>query len=112
MQVFKQADMVKGWFVGDFSPTVLATQAAEVAVKTYPAGASEERHYHKIAQEITLIQSGRVRMNGQEYGAGDIVLIAPMESTDFVVLEDTVTVVVKVPGAVNDKYLGDPEPAC
>lgn len=110
MQMFKQADMVKGWFVGDFEPTVLATRAAEVAVKTYRAGEREERHYHKIAQEITLIQSGRVQMNGVELSAGDIVLINPLESTDFVVLEDTVTVVVKVPGAVNDKYLG--EPAC
>ncbi len=112
MQTFKQADMVRGWFVGDFEPTALATRAAEVAVKTYAAGASEARHYHKLAQEITLIQSGRVRMNGIELGAGDIVVIAPFESTDFVVLEDCVTVVVKVPGAVDDKYLGEPEPAC
>ncbi len=62
MQVFRQADMIKGWFVGDFEPTALATRAAEVALKTYSAGASEERHYHKIAREITLIQSGRVRV--------------------------------------------------
>jgi len=112
MQIFKQADMVKGWFVGDFTPTVLATRAAEVAIKTYAAGAREERHYHKIAQEITVIQSGRVQMNGQQFSAGDIILIQPLESTDFVVLEDTVTVVVKVPGAVDDKYLGEPEAAC
>ena len=46
-------------------------------------------------------------MNGAEYSAGDIVVIAPLESTDFTALEDTVTMVVKVPGAVNDKYLGD-----
>jgi hypothetical protein len=107
MQVYKQADMVRGWFVGDFTPTALATRAAEVAVKQYRAGDYEERHYHKLAQEITLIQSGRVRMNGQEYAAGDIIVIAPLESTDFAVLEDTLTVVVKVPGAVDDKYLGD-----
>ena len=75
MKCFKQADMVKGWFVGDFTPTALATRACEVAVKTYAAGAHEERHYHKVAQEITLIQSGRVRMNGTEFCSGDIVLV-------------------------------------
>jgi quercetin dioxygenase-like cupin family protein len=107
MQVHKLSEMVKGWFVGDFSPTALATQAAEVALKTYRAGEHEARHHHKVATEITLIQSGRVTMNGTEYSAGDIVVIAPLESTDFTALEDTVTVVVKVPGAVNDKYLGD-----
>lgn len=108
MERYRLEDMVKGWFVGDFAPTVLATQAAEVAVKTYRAGEREARHYHKVAREVTLVQQGRVSMNGVEYGAGDIVVIAPMESTDFVVLEDTVTVVVKVPGAPDDKYLGDP----
>jgi hypothetical protein len=44
-------------------------------------------------------------MNGVEYQAGDIIVIEPGNATDFVVLEDTVTVVVKVPGAQNDKYL-------
>lgn len=101
--------MIRGWFVGDFEPTALATQAAEVGLKSYVAGQNEARHYHKLAHEITLVQSGRVRMNGIEYGAGDIVVIAPFESTDFVVLEDAVTLVVKVPGAVNDKYEGEPK---
>ena len=108
MQKLKLHDMVKGWFIGDFQPTALATRAAEVAVKSYRAGAREERHYHKVAQEITVIQNGRVRMNGIEYVAGDIIVISPMESTDFVALEDTTTIVVKVPGAINDKYIGDP----
>lgn len=107
MQTYKLDNMTRGWFVGDFTPTALATRAAEVGVKHYRAGDREARHYHKIAQEITVIQSGRVQMNGVEYATGDIIVIAPMESTDFVVLEDTVTLVVKVPGAVDDKYLGE-----
>lgn len=107
MERYKLDDMVRGWFVGDFTPTALATRAAEVGIKHYRAGDREARHYHKIAREITVIQSGRVQMNGVEYASGDIVVINPMESTDFVVLEDTVTVVVKVPGAVDDKYLGE-----
>jgi hypothetical protein len=45
-------------------------------------------------------------MNGVEFISGDIITIEPMESTDFEVLEDTSTIVVKLPGASNDKYLG------
>jgi hypothetical protein len=108
MQTAKLSDMVRGWFVGDFSPSVLATQAVDVAVKTYRAGDKEDRHYHKIATEATLILSGRVRMNGKEYAADEILVIEPMESTDFEAIENTTTVVVKVPGASNDKYLGTP----
>lgn len=106
MKIEKLSGMTKGWFVGDFSPTVLATQAVEVGVKRYFAGQKEERHYHKVATEITLILTGRVRMNSKEFSAGDIITIEPMESTDFEVIDDSTTVVVKVPGEPNDKYLG------
>lgn len=44
-------------------------------------------------------------MNDIEYGPGDIIKILPGEYTDFCALEDTVTSVVKLPGALNDKYL-------
>lgn len=100
--------MTGGWFVGDFSPTAFATSAAEVAVKSYRGGDREARHHHRIATEITLIQSGSVEMNGERYDAGAIIIIDPYEATDFHALTDTVTVVVKVPGARDDKYPGDP----
>ena len=110
MKIAKLEDMVKGWFVGNFEPTLLKTNDVEVAVKSYKKGDYEDRHYHKIATEITVIVSGRVKMNGVEYTKGDIVVIEPMESTDFEALEDnTQNVVVKYPGANNDKYLGEIE---
>lgn len=106
MKQAKLNDMTRGWFVGDFEPTLLKTADVEVAVKEYQKGDCEARHYHKIATEITLIVSGRVRMNGEEYAAGDIVLMEPGEVTDFECMEDgTKNVVVKHPGASNDKYL-------
>jgi quercetin dioxygenase-like cupin family protein len=101
-------NMTKGWFVGNFEPTLIRTNAVEVAVKEYKSGDYEERHHHKISTEITVIASGRVRMNEIEYSKGDIIVIEPNESTDFFVLEDAVTTVVKYPGANNDKYLGYP----
>ncbi len=97
--------MTKGWFVGDFSPTLYATQAVEVAVKNYAAGESEAKHFHKIATEITLVVSGEIEMCGQTLGAGDIISLEPGESSAFRALSDAVTVVVKVPGATDDKYL-------
>ncbi len=105
MQSAKLDDMVKGWFVGNFTPTLYQTNDVEVAVKTYPANTYEEWHYHKIATELTAIISGEVEMSGQRFGAGQIVVIEPGEGTDFRALVDTVTVVVKLPGANNDKYL-------
>lgn len=105
MKTYKHTDMIKGWFVGDFSPTSYQTQAAEVAFKSYKSGDYEASHHHKIATEITFIQSGEVAMNGVSYRTGDILVIEPGESTDFRALTDVLTVVVKVPGAQNDKYM-------
>lgn len=105
MKIAKLGDMTKGWFIGNFSPTLFPTEAVEVAVKEYPAGFSEEWHYHKIATEFTVIVSGEVVMNGKRYGSGDIIIVAPGEGTDFKTLTPVITTVVKLPGATHDKYL-------
>lgn len=107
MKMARLEDMVKGWFVGNFTPTALATEACEVAVKTYKAGEREDAHYHKIATEVTLVLSGRVRMVGKDWEEGDIIVLDPGETTDFEALTDAVNVVVKTPGARNDKFMAD-----
>ena len=96
--------MVKGWFVGNIVPTAFKTNDCEVAYKTYKKGEVHGSHYHKIATEITFFVYGRARINDREVVAGDIVVIEPNEVTDFECFEDCGTVVVKVPGANNDKY--------
>jgi quercetin dioxygenase-like cupin family protein len=97
--------MTGGWLVGDFEPTCLRTPACEVACKSYPAGAREPAHVHRIATELTLIASGRAEMCGREWTAGDIVILDPGEATDFHAIEPTMTVVVKMPSVAGDKYL-------
>lgn len=97
--------MVRGWFVGNFNPSALKTDICEVGVKSYKAGEYESAHFHKIATEVTLILSGSVRMFEREWGSGDIIIIEPNDVTEFYAITDTVSVVVKIPGALNDKYL-------
>lgn len=104
MTVYKIGEMTRGWFVGDFVPTAFQTSAIEAAVKSYKAGDQEARHHHKVATELTLIQSGEVRMNGATYRQGDIIRIEPGESTDFEAITDVTTFVVKVPCVAGDKY--------
>lgn len=105
MKVFHLRDMIKGWFVGNFKPSIFLTQDVEVAVKKYKAGDYEPAHYHKIATEITVITDGEVMMNGVKYSSGNIILIEPNQATDFLAITDVVTTVVKLPGAKDDKYV-------
>ena len=104
MNKFNLNDMIGGWFIGNFEPSLLKTNDVEVAVKKYNAGDYDSIHYHKIATEYTVIVSGQVEMLGKIYNQNDMLIISPLESTDFRAMTDTITVVVKIPGASNDKY--------
>lgn len=97
-------DFIKGWFVGNFEPSLYKTNDVEVAYKEYCSEDREEDHYHKVATEITLIVEGVVKMNNRTYATGDIIILKPNESSDFEAMTDAKTVVIKIPGANNDKY--------
>lgn len=105
IQVAKLKDMTKGWFIGNFEPSLFSTEVFEVGVKHYKAGDSEPAHFHKGAREFTVIVSGEVEMNDTKYVAGDIIIIQPNTPANFKALTDVVTTVVKVPGVINDKFL-------
>ncbi|AJJ19989.1 Uncharacterised protein [Yersinia intermedia] len=107
MKNFRIENMVGGWFVGAFQPTVLNSDACEVGVKKYNKGDKEEKHYHRIATEITYVIKGEVIMCEKVWKAGDIIVLSPGEETAFLALTDAVNVVVKVPGALNDKYFSN-----
>lgn len=111
MKTAKLKDMKLGWFVGDFEPTLYKTKDSEVAVKKYKAGDYEKAHFHKIATEITVIVSGKAKMNDSDYEEEDIIILSPGETTDFRALTDVVTVVVKIPSVKEDKYLSNKENA-
>lgn len=104
LEKYKLEDMIRGWFIGNFNPSLFKTNEVEVAIQQYKAGDVEEIHYHKIATEFTVIVNGCVEMSGNEYTNGDIVKIKPGVATNFTAITDVTTVVVKIPGASNDKY--------
>ncbi|OQS38691.1 hypothetical protein [Chromobacterium haemolyticum] len=107
MVVHDLKKFIKGWFIGPFLPTLDPNTVFECAVKKYDAGDYEAKHYHRVATEYTVIATGRVRMNGVEYGPDSIVEIRPGMATDFEALTDVITFVVKTPAVIGDKYLGE-----
>jgi anti-sigma factor ChrR (cupin superfamily) len=107
MTKYNLNDFFKGWIIGNFEPTIHHTDDFEVGIKYYTAGEIEPKHFHALAIEYTAIVYGKVRMNGMEYNKGDIIQIDKNEATNFEVMEDTATVIVKMPSAKNDKYLSN-----
>ena len=104
MKVANLSDMVGGWFVGNFDPSILKNTEFEVSVKYYKKGDVESAHLHKLAIEITVVVSGIIEMCDQEFGTGEIVMLDKSEATAFRALTDAITVVVKTPSITDDKY--------
>lgn len=105
MRIFRLEDMKRGWFIGNFEPSLLRTECCEVAVKYYSAGDCEKAHFHKIATEYTVVVKGCIRMFDKEFDEGAIIVVEPGDITDFIAITDSINVVVKIPGISGDKYL-------
>jgi hypothetical protein len=105
MEKHNLKDFTKGWFLGNFNPTLLKTHDFEVAVKRYNKGDYEDEHFHEIATEWTVMIEGSAKMNDVILHKDDIVIVYPGDAVKFEALEDCSTVVIKSPSIKNDKYL-------
>lgn len=108
MDLFRLEDFTGGWVAGDFAPSLLRTDAFEVAVKRYRRGDTEAEHYQLSAVEVTIIVAGRCRIGAHELGPDDIIRIEPFEPAAFEALDDVVLVAFKAPSLPADKVIGRP----
>ena len=98
-------DMVRGWVVGDFEPSLLKTKDFEVAILLHKKAEEWPAHYHKIATEYNILLSGSMSVCGKELVEGDTFTILPNEVAAPVFYEDCRIVCIKVPSIPGDKYL-------
>jgi quercetin dioxygenase-like cupin family protein len=105
MKRYSLENFTRGWLVGDFEPNIIRTKDFEFMVRHYKAGDTEAKHVHKLADEITVIVSGKFVMNGETLGPGDIVHLVPGDPADFVCIEDGANAVIKTPSVMGDKYV-------
>jgi anti-sigma factor ChrR (cupin superfamily) len=105
MHISNIRDFKGGWFIGNFEPTLFPTEQFEVALKTYHAGDCDAPHVHKKATEFTLVVKGIIKLNGNIFQEGDIIQLDKNEPSNFSVIEDAVTFIVKIPCVKNDKYI-------
>lgn len=96
--------MWRGWFIGDFDPSVYRTKDFEVGIIKHLKGETWPKHYHKAATEINCLISGKMIVQGKEITPGNIFIFEPMEIADPVFLEDCTIVVVKTASIKGDKY--------
>lgn len=94
----------RGWFIGNFEPTVFKTANFEVGVLTHLKGEQWPAHYHKIGTEYNVLLEGKMHVCGQDIVAGEVFIFEPNEVADPIFLEDCKVLCVKVPSLPGDKY--------
>jgi len=93
-----------GWFIGNFSPSLLKTDQFEVCYKYHAKGEAWPAHYHKLGTEYNLLVRGRMKMHDKILEAGTLFILSPMEVADPEFLEDCEVLIIKTPSSPGDKY--------
>jgi len=103
MKIDRIENFIKGWFVGNFEPSLLKANF-EVGFHQHSAGEYHQDHYHKLSIEINLIVEGILKINGKEFVSGDIFVLYPYELSQVEFITDVKLVVVRDRSDPTDKY--------
>jgi len=104
MKIYKLDDMTRGWFIGDFYPSIFRTKDFEVGVLTHKKGEVWPKHYHALSIEYNLLLEGSMTIQNTRIAPGEIFVLDIMEIADPVFHEDCRILCVKVPSRPGDKY--------
>lgn len=109
MRQAKLEDFFRGWFIGDFEPTMLRTKDFEVGILSHAKDEYWAPHYHKVAIEYNVLISGKMMIELEDgsikyLNPGDVFAFERGEISKPYFLEDCKILVVKVPSAIGDKY--------
>jgi len=104
MIIDKMDRMIRGWFVGDFEPSVFRTKDFEVGYLRFQKGRLDTPHYHAEVTEYNYVIRGAMIIQGKTLTQGDIFVLEKGDISDAVFLDDTELIVVKVPSVPNDKH--------
>jgi len=104
MKITKITDYERGWFIGNFEPTILRTKDFEVGLLRHKKGELWAAHYHKDSTEYNVLVTGKMIIQGHELSDGDIFILQKGEIADPVFLDDCIVVCVKVPSIPSDKF--------
>lgn len=98
-------NFTRGWFIGDFEPSVEKNKNVEVGYMTYSKNERVDYHYHEHCREINLLIKGTINNAGVIINEGDIFIFEPFSVAIPIFLEDSIIVVFKDKCSNNDKVI-------
>ena len=104
MQKFNMNDMHRGWFIGNFLPSVLKTDLFEVGIIKHEKGEDWPEHFHVVSTEYNVLLEGSMSVNGTLIEVGEIFILDKNEPCKPIFNENCTIICVKVPSIPGDKY--------
>ena len=97
-------EFVRGWFIGNFEPSIVKTEKYEVALLTHNKDEKWDFHYHQLADETNFLLEGRMLINERLVEKGSLFIIQKNQLTCPIFLENCKILCIKVPSVPSDKY--------
>ena len=97
--------MYRGWFIGDFSPSILKTKKFEVGYLKHKRNEKWPEHVHKKCTEYNLLVKGEMIVNNKLIKQGEIFVLKKGERCKTKFLKNCELVVIKVPSIPSDKHI-------
>lgn len=103
MGVVPLSVFTRGWFIGNFEPSVLKTSKFEVGVFKHSKGEDWPAHYHRSHDEYNVLVTGKMSIYGTIIEPESVFVVPKKCIVKPVFLEDCVIVCVKTPSIPGDK---------
>jgi dTDP-glucose pyrophosphorylase/mannose-6-phosphate isomerase-like protein (cupin superfamily) len=103
-QIWDIDQFIRGWFIGDFTPSIVRTNLFEIAMLTHKKDERWDYHYHMVADETNVLIKGSMKINNKIIKTGDIFVIGKNQVTCPQFDEDCNVLCIKVPSVIGDKY--------
>lgn len=105
MKLDKLSNYHRGWIIGNFDPSIIKTSGFEVGLLSHHKGEKWPKHYHQYQEEINVLISGKMSLNGEIILPNDIFILEPGEIAEPEFLEDCLILVIKHPSIPGDKHV-------
>jgi hypothetical protein len=105
MKVYDTEQFICGWFIGDFTPSVIRTTAYEAGYKLHAAGEKWPVHYHEHMDEINFLLEGEMVIQGKTLIGPCVFLLERNEIADPIFVTDCKIFIIKTPSVPGDKVI-------
>ena len=96
---------LRGWLIGNFSPTLKQTSEFEIALLTHKKDEKWDFHYHKKSKEINILISGKMLINNITIYPGEVFIFKQNIIACPFFLEDCKILCIKLPSVPGDKII-------